>query len=87
MIYVIVHMIIIETLAVFVLKNKYKNPNLLNIHMRTHLGQGPFECEWKKKVTIKVVLKTHKKLHSTDKTFSCNFCEIRFVEKDKLVRH
>lgn len=68
--------------------SKFSNKSRLEVHIRTHFGQKPFQCPiCNKSFNEKGNLKTHMKFHSPDRPFQCNLCSKNYKTKGHLKDH
>ena len=69
-------------------EKSYSNLKRKTIHMRTHYGHKPFECEiCKKTFNEKIILKNHMLVHSEEKMHKCEYCKKDYKNKYHLKEH
>ena len=60
----------------------------LELHMRLHNNEKPYECDvCKKSFTQNRSLKEHKLTHRSERQFKCPYCDKKFVQKNHLKYH
>ena len=60
----------------------------LELHMRLHNNERPYECDiCKKSFTQNRSLKEHKLTHKSERQFKCQHCDKKFVQKNHLKYH
>ncbi|XP_037732471.1 zinc finger protein 26 [Drosophila subpulchrella] len=68
--------------------NIYSKRAALNIHMRRHLADKPFECEiCGKTFAGPSELNRHIRVHTGEKPFTCKFCNRSFADRSSNIRH
>ncbi|KAE8747186.1 hypothetical protein FOCC_FOCC006053 [Frankliniella occidentalis] len=66
----------------------YKGKNSLELHMRTHNGERPYQCTvCQKSFTQEGALLIHVRRHAGEKPYNCVFCSKSFVDSNALVLH
>ena len=69
------------------LKN-FPYPSHLQLHMRTHTHEKPFDCDvCQKKFTRSHDLRRHTLLHSGEKPFTCSLCGRQFSHSSRVKMH
>ena len=67
---------------------QYSIATRLKVHMRTHLGEKPYQCDiCFKSFVEKGNLKTHKKFHSSLRPFKCPQCDKSYKTNGHLKDH
>ncbi|KXJ74462.1 hypothetical protein RP20_CCG013553 [Aedes albopictus] len=69
---------------------KFLDAGNLRNHMVTHGGERKFVCDFEgcgKSFALQGTLTVHKKVHTQDKQFGCEFCSKTFLYKWLLVKH
>ncbi|EDV93764.1 transcription factor Ouib isoform X2 [Drosophila grimshawi] len=68
--------------------NIYSKRAALNIHMRRHLSEKPFECEiCAKTFAGPSELNRHIRVHTGEKPFTCKYCSRSFADRSSNIRH
>ncbi|XP_041450869.1 gastrula zinc finger protein xFG20-1-like [Drosophila obscura] len=68
--------------------NIYSKRAALNIHMRRHLAEKPFECEiCSKTFAGPSELNRHIRVHTGEKPFTCKYCSRSFADRSSNIRH
>ncbi|KAH8375825.1 transcription factor Ouib [Drosophila serrata] len=68
--------------------NIYSKRAALNIHMRRHLAEKPFECEiCSKTFAGPSELNRHIRVHTGEKPFMCKYCNRSFADRSSNIRH
>ncbi|XP_017062202.2 zinc finger protein 2 [Drosophila ficusphila] len=68
--------------------NIYSKRAALNIHMRRHMAEKPFECEiCGKTFAGPSELNRHIRVHTGEKPFTCKFCNRSFADRSSNIRH
>ncbi|KAH8409782.1 hypothetical protein KR222_007142 [Zaprionus bogoriensis] len=68
--------------------NIYSKRAALNIHMRRHMSEKPFECEiCSKTFAGPSELNRHIRVHTGEKPFTCKYCSRSFADRSSNIRH
>ncbi|KAH8308375.1 hypothetical protein KR059_011316 [Drosophila kikkawai] len=68
--------------------NIYSKRAALNIHMRRHMAEKPFECEiCSKTFAGPSELNRHIRVHTGEKPFMCKYCNRSFADRSSNIRH
>ncbi|XP_060648648.1 transcription factor Ouib [Drosophila nasuta] len=68
--------------------NIYSKRAALNIHMRRHMAEKPFECEiCAKTFAGPSELNRHIRVHTGEKPFTCKYCSRSFADRSSNIRH
>ncbi|XP_030563913.1 transcription factor Ouib isoform X1 [Drosophila novamexicana] len=68
--------------------NIYSKRAALNIHMRRHMSEKPFECEiCAKTFAGPSELNRHIRVHTGEKPFTCKYCSRSFADRSSNIRH
>ncbi|KAH8382134.1 hypothetical protein KR009_002050 [Drosophila setifemur] len=68
--------------------NIYSKRAALNIHMRRHMAEKPFECEiCTKTFAGPSELNRHIRVHTGEKPFTCKYCSRSFADRSSNIRH
>ncbi|XP_068155403.1 transcription factor Ouib [Drosophila tropicalis] len=68
--------------------NIYSRRAALNIHMRRHMAEKPFECEiCSKTFAGPSELNRHIRVHTGEKPFTCKYCSRSFADRSSNIRH
>ncbi|XP_001359299.2 zinc finger protein 248 [Drosophila pseudoobscura] len=68
--------------------NIYSKRAALNIHMRRHMAEKPFECEiCSKTFAGPSELNRHIRVHTGEKPFRCKYCARMFADRSSNIRH
>ncbi|KAM7362284.1 uncharacterized protein ACRADG_013053 [Cochliomyia hominivorax] len=68
--------------------NIYSKRSLLNMHMRRHRAEKPFECEiCGKHFTCPSEIGRHIRIHTGEKPFVCRFCGRTFADRSTNIKH
>ncbi|XP_013106270.2 transcription factor Ouib [Stomoxys calcitrans] len=68
--------------------NIYAKRSLLNMHMRRHRSEKPFECEiCGKQFTCPSEIGRHIRIHTGEKPYVCRFCGRTFADRSTNIKH
>uniref|UniRef100_A0A1A9WH25 Protein krueppel n=1 Tax=Glossina brevipalpis TaxID=37001 RepID=A0A1A9WH25_9MUSC len=68
--------------------NMYNKRSLLNMHMRRHRAEKPFECEiCGKTFTCPSEIGRHIRIHTGEKPYICRFCGRTFADRSTNIKH
>ncbi|KNC32604.1 hypothetical protein FF38_13076 [Lucilia cuprina] len=68
--------------------NIYSKRSLLNMHMRRHRAEKPFECEiCGKHFTCPSEIGRHIRIHTGEKPYVCRFCGRTFADRSTNIKH
>ncbi|XP_030374749.1 transcription factor Ouib [Scaptodrosophila lebanonensis] len=68
--------------------NIYSKRGALNVHMRRHMAEKPFECEiCGKTFAGPSELNRHIRVHTGEKPFTCKYCSRSFADRSSNIRH
>ncbi|XP_073837457.1 uncharacterized protein [Musca autumnalis] len=77
-----------ETNICEVCGNIYAKRSLLNMHMRRHRAEKPFECEiCGKQFTCPSEISRHIRIHTGEKPYVCRFCGRTFADRSTNIKH
>ncbi|XP_059611318.1 zinc finger protein 37 homolog [Phlebotomus argentipes] len=68
----------------------FSTPKYMKLHLKTHNPERMFACDWnfcKYRTHNSSHLKRHRRTHTGENPFKCEFCNSKFNTKDEMKRH